>query len=302
MDEEICLEIVEYEKSLRSLLEQVRSSYNRVSNAAVEEEKVIAYQECDKLVPQLSDIDYGKTDTWKISPDSSCFPLIEKIRHLEKAAQDLQLKLRLRLSIIGKELSKIEEARKLRLEDMKEELRIKIEHLSFLERDLGRIYSTLGKYCTREELKETKSHLSGIKMLLQIEESKEISLEDVKMLRRERETLLTLANFLDNRIDAKDILLRDLELIGTEKVANRERQKLEQTRIEVQEIVENLEQTPKEQRSRDDLQRAEWILEGIEIEDYLTIPSLYDLLKDELDLISWQMQRIKEILEKSKAN
>ncbi|MFX0113121.1 MAG: hypothetical protein ACFFB3_01095 [Candidatus Hodarchaeota archaeon] len=302
MDEEICLEILEYKKFLRSILNQVRSSYNRVSDAASEEEKAIAYRECDALVSQLSDIDYGKIDNMVIPPNSSCTSLIEEIHHLEKVAQDLQLKLRLRLSIISKELSKIEETRTLRLEDMKEELKIKMEHLQFLEKDLSKIYSNIGKFCTREELRATKSHLSEIKTLLHIDDSEEISLEDVKILKRERETLLALVNFLDYRIETKDLLLRDLELIGAENVANRERLKVEQIRLEVQEIAGNLEQAPKEQHSKDDLQRIEWVLEGIEIEDYLSIPQLYNLLKDELDLISWYIQRIRKILEEIKPN
>ncbi|MHA2231056.1 MAG: hypothetical protein ACXAB4_01005 [Candidatus Hodarchaeales archaeon] len=296
MSEDNCLEIQKQEKAIRSLLDRARSSYRLLTAAVEVEEKAKTYRECDDLLAQLSSFEYGKARDMLISQDPSCEELVENINQIEKTLKDLQLKMKLRMTIIGNDLLKIEHARAVRLEDMKEEFKIKMGHLQFLEKDLSKIYNVLGNLGEREELDTIHSNLKEVMQLLQVSDSEDNQSEDSKILRRERGTLLTLARFIESRIEAKITLLRDLELLGAEKVADRVRPKLQQIQQETQEITKNLRQAPQDQLPADYLKRAEWLLEGIEIDDYMNPPQLYVQLKDVLDSISFQINQIRTFL------
>ncbi|MFQ5979030.1 MAG: hypothetical protein ACE5OZ_12965 [Candidatus Heimdallarchaeota archaeon] len=285
-----------HQKTVRSLLERARSNYRLLTAAAEVEEKAKIYRECDELLEQLSSFEHGKARDMLLSPDPSCEELVENINLLEKTLEDLRLKIKLRMTMIGNDLMKIEHARKVRLEDMKEEFKIKMGHLQFLEKDLSRIYNGIGNLGEREELNAIHSNLNEIMQLLQVSDSEDNQSEDSKILRRERGTLLTLARFIDSRIEAKITLLRDIELLGAEKVADRVRPKLQQIQQETQEITNNLRQAPQDQLPADYLKRAEWLLEGIEINDYMKPPQLYIQLKDVLDSISFQINQIRTFL------
>ncbi|MFW9916459.1 MAG: hypothetical protein ACFFGZ_12710 [Candidatus Thorarchaeota archaeon] len=289
-------EIKEYEKALKSLLKKAFSSYSRLTNAAEEQEMVDAYQEGEDLLQQLSSIEYSTVHGLDISENSSTAELLRKIEKHEKTTQDLRLKMKLRLSIISNELSKIEETRLLRLEDLKEEMKIKLEHLNYLEKDINRIYNILTKSIALEELTMAQSQLKENIMLLKGDNSEKLHTDDAKVLSRERETLFALANYLNGRITTKIRLLKDLELIGAENLANRIRPSLESIYLEIQKITQVLRQAGENPPSADYLQRAEWYIEGIEIDDYMNIPQLHDQLTDYIEAISQQINQIRAFL------
>ncbi|MHA2272470.1 MAG: hypothetical protein ACXACI_11450 [Candidatus Hodarchaeales archaeon] len=289
-------EIEEYEKALKSLLKKAFSSYSRLTNAVEEQEMIDAYQEGDDLLQRLSSIEYSTVQGLDISGNTSSAELLQKIDKHEKTTQDLRLKMKLRLSIISKDLSKIEETRLLRLEDLKEEMKIKLEHLNYLEKDINRIYNILSRSIALEELATAQSQLKENMMLLQGDDSEELHIEDAKVLSRERETLFALANYLEGKIETKIRLLKDLELIGAENLSNRIRPKLESTYLEIQKITQVLSEAGENPPSADYLQRAEWYVEGIEIEDYMNIPQLHDQLRDYIEAISQQISQIRAFI------
>jgi len=301
MSNNICRKIEEHERTIRTLIEKARSAYTELTKATDEEEKVAVYNKCDAIQVQISKFKLDKAHEFgKLEGSQSCIELLKEIEKLEKDARDLNLKFQLRLAIIAKEISRSEQTREDRLEDLQEEIRVKMWHLQNLGKELNKIYHTLNRSMTVPELKNIQSHLNSIQLLLQCTDTSEMSIEDAKVIGKERETLLVLTNYLNRRVETRTELIKEMQLLGSEKVANRLRPHLTELHSELQRIMTSFKEFNQKRLSADYLQRAEWLVEGIDTSDYQSIPELCDLLREELAAISHQSSQIKQFLRTTK--
>ncbi len=288
-------DLQEFLDSIKTLLHNGRSCYTRLERYKSSDEGNSLFPECEKVLSQFSEFDYDIVKKIVTSEAPQLF--INQFTDVSKSIKDIHLKLKLRFALLREDQSKMQKMQKLRKEDIEDEIRIKIQHLNNLEIDLSHIHQAIQSSSSSQHLKEQDSRISEILMLIESYEILDQSQYQNHSLMNEISTLLALAKYLEERLKTKYKLLKDLELIGPVKLADRLRPNLTSFITEFQDLLTNIEKDQNQSVAADYRQRLEWLMEGSDVELFLSIPQILPSLDSEITHFSTLKVKAKTILE-----